>query len=1816
MGMFSDRSIAERRTVRHVDYSRTRLRNMPTERNGDQKQKQGASTLSPEFLSGGTEAGLEKIRTRLLDLTNRNKLLNFRHSTASTMRVVNVDPDAVFRKLIDGQKLSFLPVPEPVSELVEFIKDDTRKTKLVKPVPTDHAKEVGWEVGYDLDDLAHETEVDELPVLHYLDGLDTLTRKIGSAARTAIEESGTNMLYLVFGFLEWYESEDSQQPRFAPLLTLPVTLERAGGGKGLGFQRTVEYSGDDLSTNLSLVEKLRRDFGLEMPSLADEDTPDSYFENFSALLKQKKRWKIRRQLTLSLLSFGKLLMYLDLDPKTWQAGTAISAHPIVKELFEGKKSEDISHAEEYPIDDPMLKPDVPNLIVDADSSQHSALIHALRGQNLVIEGPPGTGKSQTITNLIAAALVKGKTVLFVSEKLAALEVVRRRLDSCQLGVFCLELHSHKTKKDSLLNDLERRIKARKSFRDPRELDQQFAVVDDKKKQLTKYANLVNQQIDPLQSSVFEIVWARDQAFQALSCDRDLLHKVVLPVAMKYSRADFAMTERFLEVYARHLTAVQGACDELSQHPWAWIRRPLHFAEEERLLNLATGLCQAIRSAVEYCVKLESNACIQLNGTLAGLSQSAKLLAMLPSAVDSIQLHLLGGCRDAGVRSSIELFIRRIEDANTARQAIREAMRDGGESLLALGDDRTLRQATAKLAELGFEHESIAGIRMALAKTRQIERELADSQRLFREVVTTLGCEVLYSANCLDLALETAQIIESAPFEVLHLRRPGFKSDGSAQVVRAASESASALLQEQIQLEREFDVARAVSDYRSDDLTRHARVIEESGLWQRVFGSEYRKAKDVHQRLAVNREKRSRGQMSRALRQLAEHINQLGKFESNPVYGAMLEDEFNGLKTKWPDLLTVAAWYNDVFVRLPDHYPEADGFRLVLFEARLDRLRSLKIAMGNMSAHRDSLLKARETLTTTLSGLPLANPLDATTAIEDLVRNLHEFNQNISSAVAVIEEAGAQPDISPVDVDNCLVDVKEFRECRNAVQKESETHRRLGHSYDGLGTNVTSIRATLQFANAIDTGGLPEGTVAWLLGEDCIARLHDLRDWLLQVNQLLGEAGAMVAELAEIAGGTAWTSAAQEPVISVLKRVTGAISHRDDLTPWSHFVKMQGDSRDASLDRLTTLADRKIIEPTHLVPAFRYCFYNSLARGVFSEHPELSELSGLTQEELRKQFAKADKQTIRLFRERAASIIDQRPVPSGNQGGPVGSWTEAALIVHEISKQKRHIPIRQLVRRSARALQALKPCFMMGPLSVAQYLAPGQLKFDLLVMDEASQLKPEDAIGAIARSGQIVIVGDSMQLPPTSFFQRVSGDSEDENDDERAVVEEGESILDVVRTLYQPVRRLRWHYRSQHHSLIAFSNQEFYQKDLIVFPSSHHDVPGLGVKYRAVEGGICENSRNPREASVVVDAVLEHMKDFPNETLGVVALNFEQRELIEELLDQRMRTDPFAVEYQERMNAGPERFFIKNLENVQGDERDVIFISTTYGPDSRGNQYQRFGPINGANGHRRLNVLFTRAKKRTVVFTSLEPDKINAGDGGPRGVRVLKQYLTFARSGIVEGAVETGDQPTNDFERSVGAVLNEKGYEVVPQVGVAGFFIDLAVRHPTKPGTFLLGIECDGAGYHSGRSARDRDRLRQEILENLGWKIHRVWSTDWFKSRDTEVKRLLSRVQDLLAADPQYMKEKEKEKAREIDSLRKRLIDLRELEIKPAFPDSPPEIGLLRKTLLDEFIRRRPTTKEEWFRKIHEDLRMGTEPEQVGRFLTRVLELIQEMGPDS
>jgi len=486
------------------------------------------------------------------------------------------------------------------------------------------------------------------------------------------------------------------------------------------------------------------------------------------------------------------------------------------------------------------------------------------------------------------------------------------------------------------------------------------------------------------------------------------------------------------------------------------------------------------------------------------------------------------------------------------------------------------------------------------------------------------------------------------------------------------------------------------------------------------------------------------------------------------------------------------------------------------------------------------------------------------------------------------------------------------------------------------------------------------------------------------------------------------------------------------------------------------------------------------------------------------------------------------------------------LLHECNKSKNHIPIRQLIKRAGRTVQHLKPCFMMGPLSVAQYLEQGAIEFDLVIMDEASQIRPEEALGAIARSKQLVVVGDSKQLPPTSFFDFMISDPDEEDENETPAVLEGtESILDICQRIFHPARTLRWHYRSRHQSLIAFSNDRFYNNELLVFPAPYDSNSDLGVTSKYIENGFYQGKKNQEEALSVVKAVLAHMKSCPNESLGVVTLNAVQRDLISELLDKNSRENPYYEKFIKFHEDQGWSFFIKNLENVQGDERDVIFVSTTFGKaEKSGKLLQNFGPISQETGWRRLNVLFTRARKKIVVFTSMLPEDIVIADTTKMGTKALKDYLTFAQSGELPAVSGIGKDFTNDFEKSVGNMLIQEGYDIVPQYGVARFFIDLAVRNPARPREFLAAVECDGASYHSSKSARDRDRLRQAILEDLGWKnrIWRIWSTDWFSDPHSQSEKLL----DFLK---QRRRESFKEHAEFLKSVSNK-VDLEEPELSP------------------------------------------------------------------
>jgi very-short-patch-repair endonuclease len=383
-----------------------------------------------------------------------------------------------------------------------------------------------------------------------------------------------------------------------------------------------------------------------------------------------------------------------------------------------------------------------------------------------------------------------------------------------------------------------------------------------------------------------------------------------------------------------------------------------------------------------------------------------------------------------------------------------------------------------------------------------------------------------------------------------------------------------------------------------------------------------------------------------------------------------------------------------------------------------------------------------------------------------------------------------------------------------------------------------------------------------------------------------------------------------------------------------------------------------------------------------------------------------------------------------------------------------------------------------------------------------------------------VVGDTKQLPPTSFFDRMVMDEVAEEDEEAySMTSDMPSILSLCNAQRAPERMLRWHYRSRHESLIAVSNYEFYDSRLVVFPSPGA-VSNLGLVLHYLPDTAYDRGKsrtNKLEAEAVANAVMEHAARYPGKTLGVVAFSEAQKGAVMDAIELRRKASPQLEPF--FSTAGPEPFFVKNLESVQGDERDVIMISVGYGKDASGYLSMSFGPLNNDGGEKRLNVLITRAKERCEVFTNLTHDDIDLNRTKGQGVKAFKTVLKYAATGIIDIPQATGKEADSPFEEAVCNQLEGLGYTVHQQVGSNGFFIDLAVVDPQQQGRYILGIECDGASYHAARSARDRDRLRQNALEGMGWTFHRIWSTDWFRHPDVELKRLVEAIEKARVSAP-------------------------------------------------------------------------------------------------
>jgi very-short-patch-repair endonuclease len=525
---------------------------------------------------------------------------------------------------------------------------------------------------------------------------------------------------------------------------------------------------------------------------------------------------------------------------------------------------------------------------------------------------------------------------------------------------------------------------------------------------------------------------------------------------------------------------------------------------------------------------------------------------------------------------------------------------------------------------------------------------------------------------------------------------------------------------------------------------------------------------------------------------------------------------------------------------------------------------------------------------------------------------------------------------------------------------------------------------------------------------------------------------------------------------------------------------------------------------------QFVWRRSLLERAWLDRPELNSFNGRVQDQWADEFRDKDKKAVKLAQARV------RRAHANNVTDVMNAHPDQdQLVRREAAKKSRHLPFRTLLSKAPDLLTALFPCWMASPLSVSQLLNADQTYFDIVIFDEASQVLPEDAVPALMRAKCAVVAGDRHQLPPTTFFAG-GEDPEGEADDDDAASDGGrgfESLLDQMSALFFPWT-LEWHYRSKDESLIAFSNKHIYANGLVSFPSVQQEGALI---HELVEGTPRDGQQDSssEEALRVVDLIVRHVQERPDESLGVIALGVKHADRIQAVLDARLDAHPELEKYFDE--PADEKFFIKNLERVQGDERDAIILSVGYGKDPSGKLPYRFGPLLSDGGERRLNVAVTRARSRLTLVSSFSHHDMDPGRSKARGVELLRLYLQFAASGGRDaGQSQLGEIPLNPFELDIYEALTRHGLKLLPQWGASKFRIDFVVQHPERPGQFVLAIECDGASYHSAPTARDRDRLRQQILEGMGWTFHRIWSTDWFNRRDVEIERTLAAYRDALA----------------------------------------------------------------------------------------------------
>ncbi|MDU4959072.1 MAG: DUF3320 domain-containing protein [Sporomusaceae bacterium] len=1658
---------------------------------------------------------IDEWKQRLIDLTRKNGLINYKRTKSSTLEITLPSADQIFRTIcIENNSFAFwLPPEEPEEPLSSETdaSDTDRQTSttsedgnvMCSSSDNEQALAAGEKIVEGIVASApgaeFPTELYNVLVAEKLDR-KTINNTLKNLYRKETEEyreRGIRVLFLAFGMLVWKEENATESLR-SPLLLFPVELKRESAHHPFELFPADE----DLVINPALAVKLRREFNIELPPLTeelDEMNVEEYLASVKDLI-QERGWAVEPTVALRIFTFEKLGMYQDLE-KNFEI---IAGHMCVNALCGGGLPQsDLADIRDIRNLDNVQKPETTYQILDADSSQQQAIQVVLRGQSMVLQGPPGTGKSQTIANIIAEFIARGKTVLFASEKMAALEVVAKRLREAKLGTFCLELHSRKKNKkevvDELYSCMENRLEPQNSLK-----------VEDYAR-LSAHRKRLNEYVTALHEYRSEIGRTARQAFVAATDD-------IEAVELGMTRLDELSPSRvqIWEDTLRSMVPLWHVAVEGKNFPWRGCLESDYSAAVERkwvaLLNETAEAADALQRLKEHTIEITG---LQVADSLSETKWLVEMLTHLEgrktpdpawltsSALDEILSEAkeydclsrsywtnrleLASRYDESFFSLTPETSQRISTA-WANAATKLLVEPDGSKLLAghdklakmldylpsllerLEDDCNLLSSAFDCETAPFSLKSAEGLRylasLCLSKNHPEERWLTtegieraktfvntnqeyytDFVRIKADLLTRYEEEYL-KLDHTELALRFSGITYKAPFAWLN---PGWYT------ARKQLLSLTHDFRLPDDILADFNIGRSLSR-----LSRKLEALRPAA--QEALGA-YFKGEDTdfaEISLALDTAdallKATGGEVPSGLVACAK---QGGRFSAQAVEAAKRVAE-NG-ETIW-SVSRHLAGYIDVskMALLGRPFEECNTKELIHWTQELsDALRRLA------------------------AGLDCIHTAEGHSGSESL--------EQIHSDL-----------VSKFNLDSIA----------EGMKKESERLQSLfGKRFCGLDTGWSEVMAAIEWTQSFK-------------------RLNEGREISEKLAQFLSSGDAPPYNSATI-------RAANARIERAMKIIEDSFEHNLIQFQSCGFLNISGKTRlliervkdleywvdyKSAFGRLCSVGLKNFIQnisesPPHsgeLIRLLKKSIAAEQVRILIETVPALANFKGVNHEQLVAEFRIIDRKIVELT---PASIIHACNARRPTANGFDAQGSEVTLLRREANKSRRILPLVTLFERIPNLLLKLKPCLMMSPLSVSQYINPDRFSFDLVIFDEASQIFTEDAVVAIYRGKQVVVAGDSKQMPPTSFFSSLGEEPETDDNEETFSSVGYSSVLDECEAFLPPFP-LRWHYRSRHESLITYSNSAFY-RNLVTFPSAVAEHPDYGVQMVHVPDGVYERGGrrwNLREAEVVAEQVFKHFEVHPGKSLGVVAFSRQQADAIEDALE-KMRNEDSAYEgffNEDRL----EGFFVKSLENVQGDERDVMIFSIGYGYDRQGRMTMSFGPLNQEGGERRLNVAITRAREKVLVVSSIKASDFDLSQNPKPGALHLYRYLDYAERGpsALEITHPAGrGEEESPFEESVAAVIRELGYTVIPQVGCSGYRIDLGILHPAEPGRFFLGVECDGASYHSGETARDRDRLRQQVLERLGWRIYRIWSQDWFRHKERQIENLKKSLEEAVKA---------------------------------------------------------------------------------------------------